>query len=621
MSSKDIKLFEADRISRDPLDSVQIGDWYWVKYGKNDSEKEHEHLFCVKTIGSNYIGFIGSSKHGGEYTDRIHFDEFFARCRPEPNWREHLNKRMAELQDAIREKTKQLVKHGQKLFLLPQDKDPNITVSPEETHSLLPMKIADEPKKYKKALVKLQKDVLPEISKEIKELAEEFAMVAKDMCLPDLVRLGAVKEKLGAVEDRIFTIELYCGLQEEVHQIAKGNPAPASEKIAVRQAMLFMDEETLFDYKDGGMDFEKIGDFDEWVAKPENLNRVLPEQKGVVAFKVRREDKEYSRAETMLQAWTQIGWHEANKQTYLLIRNGENVYRISSEIDFSPRLIPTEGEIGIDQFKQINSRYEWSEDGGHKRIETETLVTPDDVKYDDHVRMLEHMLKQYNRIVILIQGLLDRSLVFHPHPPIKLTVPGVLDEWVLLIRDEERGLPSNVVTFEEYQKQVNTTLRKGKWVYIDKKYNEKYKDGNEPYREGGRTYGPPPRRGWAVNTMPEICQVEAMKRDGSAVQVSWPWGQRSKGKPRWVESKTRPGWGHTEYDYSTDRMCHEWVPVHRVFNVSDYNLGDYKMFLCDRTLKGKYLKWAQYVLTAEDWSRNRAKGIPPEEDKMTQVGR
>ena len=620
MSSKDIKLFEADRISRDPLDSVQIGDWYWVKYGKTESEKEHEHLFCVETIGSNYVGFTGSAKHS-RYTDRVHFDEFFARCRSEPNWREHLQKRMGELQEAIKDKTRELVAHGQKLFLLPQAKGTEVK-PPEEAHSLLPMKVADEPKKYKKELLKLQDKTLPAISKEIDELAEEYAVVAKDMTLPDLVRLEAVKEKLGVVEDRIFTIELYCGLQEEVHQIAKGNPAPATEKIAIRQAMLFMDEETLFDYEDGGMDIEKLRDFDEWVVKPENLNRVLPEQKGIVAFRVRRGEKDYGRAESFLQAWIHCLLNEENMKTYLLIRNGENVYRIASTIDFSPRLIPMEGEIGEEQFKKIHERYEWQEEEHtHKRVTEEEKVTPDSTEYDDHVKKLEGMLKQYNRIVILIQGLLDRSMVFHPHPPIKLMVPGILDEWVRLIRDEERGLPNNTVTFEEYQKQLNSTLRKGKWVYIDSKYNERYKNGETPYRDSHSHYREPTRRGWSVNSMPDICRVDSMKRDGSAVQVSWPWGQLSKGKEIWVENPNKPGWGHTKHEYETDRMCHEWIPVKRVLNVSDYNLGDYKMFLCDRALKGAYLKWSQYILIAEDWARNRAKGVPPDKDKRAQVKR
>jgi hypothetical protein len=211
-------------------------------------------------------------------------------------------KRMSELQAAMREKTRELVTEGQKLFLLEQPKQEVSEVKPEEQHSLLPVKVADEPKRYKKELVKLKDKMLPAISKEIEELAEDYAVVAKDMALPDLVKLDSIKTKLGVVEDRIFTIELYCGLQEEVHQIAEGKSAGMNEKIAIRQALLFMDEETLFDYESGGMDFKSIKKFDEWVAKPENLNRILPEQKGVVALRVRRHAKNYGTPSSLLHA-------------------------------------------------------------------------------------------------------------------------------------------------------------------------------------------------------------------------------------------------------------------------------------------------------------------------------
>jgi hypothetical protein len=428
------------------------------------------------------------------------------------------------------------------------------------------------------------------------------------------VKLGSVKKALSVVEDRIFTIELYCGLQETVHQIADGDPAPASEKIAIRQLMLYMDEECLFDYRDGGMDFQKLPEFDAWVVKPENLNRILPEKKGVVAFRVRRGKKDYGTPSDLITAWVHCRWAELNMETYLLIRNGQRVYRIASEIDFSPRLIPMRNEIGEAQFKVINERYVYEDDqdfplGRRKRVVETELITPDNIKFDSHVAQVDALLKQYNRIVILIQGLLDRSTVFSPHPPIKLTVPGVLDEWVRLIRDEEDALPSNRITFEEYQKQLNSSLRKGKWVYVDHKYNEKYKDGETPY--GDSRWRPAPRRGYFVNSMPQICKVDSVKKDGSSVLVSWPWG-RVRGKWGWNRET-----GKSEWLDESSRMCHEWLPVSRVLNLNDYHQGDYKMFLCDHAMKGEYLTWAQYLLTAEDFSRNMANGLKPEDNPKT----
>lgn len=624
---KELTVFETVRIQDNALDAVHIGDFYWVKFdkmewneatGEREKTGEYETLMCVETIGSNYFGFTIYVGHGSSVV-RVHFNEFEQTCRPEPNWKEVLNQRMEEARKAIQDKTQQLIKEGQKLCLLPEAVS-ETEQSVNQPQSILPARVSVDPNKYKNSLIKLQKR-MPDISNEIRELGEEFGIAAKNLSIPDLAKLNAVKEALGVVEDRIFTIELYCGILEQVKQIATGEPAPLDTTIVIRQQMLYMDEETLFNYDDGGMDFSHIKKFDEWVTRPDNLNRILPEQRGIVAFRVRRSTKDYGTPRSFAEAWTHMNWKEANEDTYLLIRNGENVYRISSEVDFSPRLIPKEGEIGKDQFTKISERYLWNdrdEHGSAKREITEEMVTPDSTEFDDHVKKAEKLLRHYNRIVILIQGLLDRSTVFHPHARINLRDPRDMELWITLIRDEERGLPSNKVTFEEYQKQLNSSLKKGKWVYVDSSYDEGYEKGEKPDRNNRRDM--PRRRGWAAFRMPDLCVVDSMKRDGSMVRVSWPWGRLAKGQKRWVESPTRPGWGHNEYDTKTDRMCHEWIPINRVLNVSNYNAGDYKMFLCDRSLRGQYIKWAQYLLTAEDWARDRAKGLPPENDIKAQPG-
>ena len=606
---------KVERISNNSLDNLKVGDFYWIKFEdeKWDGDKkvkigEHETLMCIEMIGSNYVGFtIYKSEYANDV--RVHFDEFEANCRYEPDWRKILNDRMEDARKAIRDKTQELIREGQKTCLLPAELEQGASTEPQ---TLLPAVVSGDPKRYKKDLVKLQKN-LPEISKQIEKLGEDLAVAAKNVSLPDLVRLNSIKEALGLVEDRIFTIELYCGLLETVEKIADGEPAPIETPIVIRQQMLYMDEETLFDYESGGMDFKKIEKFDEWVVKSDNLNRILPEQRGIVALRVRRERKDYGEAQDIATAWAHFQWSEANKQTYLLIRNGQNVYRIASDLDFSPRLIPMKDEIGKDQFRKEENFWDRDKD---KPVE---YVTQDSVNFDDHMKKAEALIRQYNRIVILIQGLLDRSKVFHPHSSINLRSHKDMERWLVLIRDEEMGLPNNKVNFEDYQKQVNSTLEVGKWVYIDSAYDERYKNGENP-NYSGRRFQEPPKRGWNTNSMPRLRRVDAMKRDGSEVQVSWQKGRLAKAKQgKWIDSDTRPGWGHYEYDYTTERMCHEWIPVNRIFNVSDYNPGDYKMFLCDRALRGKYLKWAKYLLTAEDWARERAKGIAPEQDKRASV--
>jgi hypothetical protein len=614
------------KISRDPLDDVKIGDFYWVKFdgddGKNHRKENtglvrfyeggHEHLMCVAKIGSNYVGFKIGADDRCSINCRVHFNTFFKDCTPEPNWRAFLVKQMDRVQKQIQEKTRKLIEKGQEMCLIPKD-----TLSDgkaEQPQSLLPAVVSGDPKKHKAELIKLQKS-LPEIEKEIGELGKDYGVLAVNQALPDLVKLEAIKDALGVVEDRIFTIELYCGILEEAKQIATGEPATIDTPVTIRQQMLFMDEETLFDYDDGGMDFNKVELFDEWVVKPANISRILPEPRGIVAFRVRRENKDYGRPASIADAFRHADWATKNMQTYLLIRNGENVFRIMSDVNFTPRLIPKVGEIGRDQFLKIDPQYVWRESKTHDELNE--IVTPEDVEYDDHVDKVDSLLKHYNRIVILIQGMLDRSTIFHPHLPINLCRKTDMEKWIVLLRDEEKGLPSNRVTWEGYHKQINSTLERGKWIVVDPKYDERWEGGENPNYDR-RGYQEPPKRGWQTARMPDLIKVQSIKKDGSAVRVSWPKGERSKAKKVWVESKDRPGWGHYDYDYSSDAMCHEWIPMGRVFNLSDYNPGDYKMFLCDRSLQGDYLKWAIYLLPAENWARNRAKGLKPEDDPDAQ---
>ena len=624
--------FELPRISRDPLDTLQPGDWFWVKFddmdwkGEGENSKrvkvgEHETLMCVEWVGSNYVGFTTRSGRNRSYTDeRVHFNEFISRCREEPNWKQVLQDKMNSLQLQIAEKTREMVEQGKRLYLLPDKTAP----APDPNQTLLPMKVADGPERYKKDLVKFQKKQLPAISKEIEELAEEFGVTAAKLSLPDLVKLGVVKSKLGVVEDRIFTIELYCGLQEHVKEIADGEPAPAETKITVRQQMLFMDEETLFDYQSGGMDFNSIRKFDNWVCKPEILNRVLPEQKGIVAFRVRRSEKDYGPCNSIGEALTQISWHQANAQTYLLIRNGQRVYRIASEIDFSPRLIPRRDEIGEEQFKKQIESWDVEEDGttfGKRTRKTrEEMVTPESVEFDDHVAKMDALLKHYNRIIILLQGLLDRSKVFHPHPPVNLCQTGEIDEWVNLVRDEEMGLPCNKVDWDEYQKQLNSTLEVGKYIMI--RWPKAHYDRDSRYDRGPHYYDPDtdeeikrPRRAYNSAPMPRYCKIDAIKRDKSKVRVSWAQDQKAHPTKIWVPSPKKPGWGHYDFSYETDRMLHEWIPTKFVFNVSDYVPNDYRMFLCDRALQGQYLRWAPFLLGAEDWIQDRKNAEKQKEEE------
>jgi hypothetical protein len=434
---------------------------------------------------------------------------------------------------------------------------------------MLPAVATTGPEKYKSDLVEFKEERMPSIQKKIDALSKEYAQVYKSLSLPDLVRLNIVKRSLDSVNDRIFNVELYCGLLETVVQITSGEPAAMDEPIAIRQQLLFMDEESLFDYDAGGMDYERLEDFDNWVARPDNLARILPEKKGIVAFRVRRKDKDYGAPQDLIDLFRFLSKHMANRKTYLLIRNGDNVYRIATEIDFSPRLVPFRDEIGEKQFLKFSRC-------PSKREEEPELITPDNVRYDDHVEEMDALIKKYNRVFIILQGLLDRTTVFHPHPGIKLFKTADTGAWINCVRDEEDALPNETISWEGYRDQLNTTIKKGSLVW-----SKWHPDHYGEYYHSMKHYT---SREMEVINRPKICEVVSVKRDRSEVRIRW-----SLKTDKW------DGWNWVD----VEKNRYLWVPMAKVFNVSGYTPGDYRMFLCDRALQGKYLKWAYPLLNAE----------------------
>jgi len=212
------------------------------------------------------------------------------------------------------------------------------------------------------------------------------------------------------------------------------------------------------------------------------------------------------------------------------------------------------------------------------------LIDPNNINYDEHVSDLDQSIKHYNRMIILLQGLLDRSNVFSPHPGIKLTDAVQLERWVNLIRDEEDVIACEPIDYKEWKAENNKGTKRGHWIYSTIDDPKAGQDG----------------RGYSVNTRPRVIQVTAVKRDKSAVKVSWPWGTRW-GYEHVDKYSTWGKWG----EWPVDRMCHQWIPAGEYLNLNHYNLGDYKPFLCDRTMMGKYLSWAPMLLNAEDWRRKQ----------------
>jgi hypothetical protein len=187
----------------------------------------------------------------------------------------------------------------------------------------------------------------------------------------------------------ITSIELYLGVDEELHQIQEGEKAPATAPIHFRQMVLFIDEEVGV-WEDGGLDFRDIGVFDEWLVKDQNYKKLIPERKGLLALRPRRYSKDYGKDSG---AWGIMMNDNNRHMTYFLMRNGENLYRIFTEkITVPDRLFPLRTEMADLQ----------------KKLEKE--------HWEDNKEKIENSLYRYKNLALLMQGLIDRTEIFHPLP-------------------------------------------------------------------------------------------------------------------------------------------------------------------------------------------------------------
>lgn len=280
-------------------------------------------------------------------------------------------------------------------------------------------------------------DVLRNKSKEITYMAE-CMMKHQEMRLKKMVDkmnevVGRFHNQIRKIMKVISMIELYLGVNEELYQICEGEVADADEPLTLRQLVLYMDEETaLTGYKYEGYDFRDIGKFDEWLTDPAHRDLVIPEKRSIVVFKPRRKDKHYTS-----DRWENQEMNKWNHLTYILLRNGDNLYRVYSENFFT-------GDVLFPRKEELKACLE-----------------------SDNEFKLESLQDRAVKFAMFINGIFDRSTIMHP-------INGKVDMFkmdespIRIIYDAEPSLGDGRLSFREYVKEVNSTISEGSRIFLAK---------------------------------------------------------------------------------------------------------------------------------------------------------
>jgi len=614
---------EASERRPDEREYPQVGLWYWVSEENYEGAK-FKWLGCVVYVGSNYARLRGPSDHPNSYnSERVHLNEFADRCRLESEASAVITRKISEQRKIISD-TVLLI--GSMMSRLQLDD------ASEGTKELATYR-GDTMERYGLELAHAKAEGLPALKSQIEKASEAMKTWMQAEAIPMAASMQVHADALAKVEKRIGGVELYAGLVEVCVKIRDGAPAAPDVPICLWQRRHYMDEECLANYHTGGMSFENLEDFERWLTEGENLERILPEPRSAVAFRVRRERKEDYEGGLDVFIKMMFAGRDENMQTYLYLRNGEQVWRLSTNLDFGEKLFPdldhqllkgdrvyairpwsnverlaTEGEyldtvqkekdleIALAALPEAATAHErWRLESSYRtryRSNEYILWDRSSVYFDDITNYVQQLATDHNRLVLVLQGLLDRSAAFSPHPPYKLWVPADFERAVRLIFDDSRALPAaELPDFEAYREKCNASLHPGSlvvgqeeaWLLREAaRYNLKI---DREFRGDAREYAKRQRYRPDGNPGPGVV---ARATSVSARGCTFVWKRR----------KVTNRYGDLGDKVIGDKIT---VPPSQLLCVDAYRPGDYKRFYADPRTRAEYLQWAPLLLRAEEW--------------------
>lgn len=627
---------EIDPVSREAPksdDLPRVGEWYWVT-STNHRQEPHVWLGCVMKVGSNFVEL--HSPHGEQSYEviRVHIDEIDDVLKFEPDADAYIRAQIDRYQGEV---NALMGKVRDTYAALGIATGAAVDQSAPASTALATVAGQADVRRYEKALVVAKKETLPALFGEIKNANSALTkwMTAPTMAL--LATVEPLKEQIESINDRIFNISLYAGLTEQAELVTPGAaPAPMEEKLHVMQRRLYMDEECLLEYEAGGMEFKDIRAFDAWLSRPSNRDRLLPFQRTLVAFQVRRHGKERDSEGNISTAFINFELGQADTLSFLYIRNGEQVWRMSCDMDFGTLIFPEVTHLdpgepmmvkmfgsSVDrlmsrrEFDELTARWKendklrraWSAEHPKKDgirnpygwmsdniyIDGHGSFSPRDWKpfdfsnlhYDEALARLAAQIKEYNRVAVIIQGLFDRSEVLHPHAPVKSWTEDGFASAIKLVYDGTAVLyAGEKPDFEAYRNRLNASLSVGSivtgaddhWARV-----EAIKEGKRRDRDWRDKSHYRPTR-WRPDGNPGpgvLAKVVSMK----GRNATFTWVRKSSDWRRRRDS----------FDASIT------IPVDQLLNVSAYQPGDFKQFYRDPRTRADYLKWAPLLLMAEDY--------------------
>ena len=293
-----------------------------------------------------------------------------------------------------------------------------------------------------------QERLKSDLERQRREMEAEFSRKRAELD----AMMKPLVEQLSKITEIAFTVDLYLGRDETLRQIADGSPATAETPLTIRQRVLVMSEESLILMGDGGkgVDYRSVDSFLGWVTSDRShIDQIIPEQRGVVVLVPTRVKSNSG------NVFEDAAVDSANEESYWLLRNGEKLFvlTVSDGLRVEDKILPDRDEfVRIFEERLFGVRLSDVEPGSARWIELE--------KRADALR------RHYMRILLILQGLIDRTAVWHPLPAGGLSVLRLADQdsgKVVLQQDADtsRQLGDGRPSFSDWIGGLSAQLRPG----------------------------------------------------------------------------------------------------------------------------------------------------------------
>ena len=443
---------------------------------------------------------------------------------------------------------------GEKEKALPESEELMATETPEHISAML-----DEAERMQVML----KDV-----REMADLMVEVRKAELENMLDGMNDyLAKVNRQVGNLLKVIAVLNLYTGRTVDIHQFAEGESAPEGEPLSIRQRILFMDEEICV-HLDHEADYKDVDVFFEWMKEPANRDIIVPEERCVVCLKPKRFDMDYRSGDAQYDAQRNV-W---NKHTYVVIRNGENLFWFESD------------DLEV-----------WDWVFPHEDFEEKYLEDISEGKSFVEHKKNQHENERYRvvKFMMFLQGLIDqRSDIIGP-------VEGRINvaklNGVALVRDDENLIGTGRKSWREFRKEKNALIRRGtRIVYIDGGYyytgssRRKEYNGGEFLKYYVNEYSRPESPGTGLYSA-DSADVVHHHENGKPVMAVYP-----KLIFRYLPGDTL--WDRTEGEHERrNRVSWIYDPDY-VLNYDAVTLDELQGYLEDRTLRAEFASMLPVLL-------------------------